>query len=104
MARRDDMRTRICGCIMYSVGPPLKCEKHQRQDKESEDKGLRKAVREEAFSLGHDLTLFTEYESLPGKWTAFCNTCGHIVIVYDVPPERGDQINGKRILEKECGA
>lgn len=103
MARqRDDMRVRSCGCITYEYGPPFKCDKHQAKEKFSEEHGLRRTIREHAFGLGHELTLFSEYESYPGKWTAFCNTCGHIVIVYDVPPVRGDQVNGKNILEKEC--
>jgi hypothetical protein len=103
MARhRDDMTVRSCGCITYTYGPSVKCEKHERKDKEVEEKGLRKTVREHAFSLGHDLTLFTPYESDPTKWTAFCNTCCHIIIVYDVPPQRGDQVNGKNILERQC--
>jgi hypothetical protein len=100
--RREGMTTRKCGCITYDYGPPVKCTKHQAREQEAEEKGLRKLVREQAAALGHDLTLFSEYESHRGKWTAFCNRCSRIVIVYDAPPERGDQINGKLILEKEC--
>jgi hypothetical protein len=101
--RREGMTVRSCGCITYEYGPPIKCPKHEAKDKVAEENALRRAVREHAFDNGHDLTLFSEYESFPGKYTAFCNTCGHIVIVYDVPPERGDQINGKGILSKRCG-
>jgi hypothetical protein len=99
---REGMTVKKCGCITYEYGPPLLCDKHQRKTQENEEKGLRKVVRDEAHNRGHDLTLFTEYESYPGKWTAFCNTCGRIVIVYDEVPERGDQVNGKLILEKDC--
>lgn len=102
MSRREGMKVKACGCITYDVGPPLICDTHERKHKETEEKGLRKVVRDAAHDNGHDLTLFSEYESLPGKWTAFCNTCGRIVIVYDMPPERGDQINGKKILEERC--
>lgn len=100
--RRDGMTVRTCGCITYEYGPPLKCAKHQRKEIEVEERGLRKVVRDEAHNRGHDLTMFSEYESYPGKWTAFCNHCGALIIVYDQPPLRGDQINGKRILERDC--
>jgi hypothetical protein len=100
--RREGMTVKACGCVTYEYGPPLKCEKHERKEQENVERGLRKVVRDEAINRGHELTLFSEYESYPGKWTAFCNLCGRIVIVYDAPPERGDQINGKMIVEKEC--
>lgn len=103
MARfKDGMKVRKCGCVFFEYGPPVKCGKHAAREQEIEEKGLRKAVREQATDLGHDLTRFMEYESRPGKWTAHCNRCERIVIVYDDVPERGDQINGKLILEERC--
>lgn len=100
--RRDGMTVRSCGCVTYEYGPPVKCPKHEAKDKVAEETALRRTVREHATSFGHDLTLFSEYESWRGKWTAFCNNCGHLIIVYDTPPERGDQVNGKRIVEERC--
>lgn len=94
----EDFRRKRCGCIEYDYGPPHVCPKHQL----AEEKGLRKAVREQAEVLGHKLTQFSEYESRPGKWTAFCTFCEHIVIVYDAPQDVFDQINGPKVLEKEC--
>lgn len=103
MARfKNGMKERKCGCIYFEHGPPVKCTKHAARDQEIEEKGLRKAVRDQAEDMGHDLTRFLEYESTPGKWTAFCNKCERLVIVYDQPPVRGDQINGRRILEERC--
>jgi hypothetical protein len=99
---KDGMKTRKCGCIYFEVGPPVKCTKHATREQELEEIGLRKAVRDTAETLGHSLTRFSEYESLPGKWTAFCEHCERVVIVYDKVPERGDQINGRRILEERC--
>ena len=92
------MKTKRCGCIEYDFGPPHICPKHQL----AEEKGLRKAVRDQAETLGHTLNQFSEYESRRGKWTAFCTQCERIVIVYDTPPDVGDQINGPRILEERC--
>jgi hypothetical protein len=94
----EDYRVKRCGCIEYDFGPPHICPKHQL----AEEKGLRRAVREQAEARGHRLTQFSEYESRPGKWTAFCMNCERLVIVYDAPPDVGDQINGPQILEKDC--
>lgn len=99
---KDGAKTRKCGCIYFEIGPPVKCGKHTARDQELEELGLRKAVRDTAETLGHSLTRFAEYESLPGKWTAHCELCERIVIVYDKTPERGDQVNGRRILEERC--
>lgn len=100
MARKqlEDFTTKRCGCIEYDYGPPRTCSKHQL----AEEKGFRKLVREQAEARGHRLTHFTEYESRIGKWTAYCMTCEYIVIVYDLPPDVGDQIVGPKILEKDC--
>lgn len=92
-----EMKVRRCGCIAYQYGPPHTCPKHQRQ----EEKGLRKHIREQVNALGHDLSEFSEYESCPGKWTAWCRKCERIVILYDLPPTHGDQIAGRPIAE-EC--
>lgn len=96
--RLEDMRVKRCGCIEYDFGPPHICSKHQL----AEEKDLRRVVREQAEARGHKLTLFSEYESRPGKWTAHCIYCERLVIVYDEPPEVGDQINGPKILERDC--
>lgn len=100
--RRDGMTVRSCGCITYEYGPPHICEKHRRKQQERDEKGLRRAVREQATDRLHDLTDFSEYESYQGKWTAYCRRCGAMVIVYDKPPMRGDQINARRVLEEDC--
>lgn len=103
MARfKDGMKVRKCGCIYFEYGPPVKCNKCSGRDQEVEEKGLRKAVRDQAAMHGHELTRFQEYESRPGKWTAHCIKCERIVIVYDDVPERGDQINGRLLLEERC--
>lgn len=103
MARfKDGIKERKCGCLYFEYGPPVKCQKHADRDQEIIEKGLRKVVRDTAETLGHSLTRFLEYESRPGKWTAFCTLCERVVIVYDDVPERGDQINGKRIVEERC--
>jgi hypothetical protein len=103
MARfKDGMKVRKCGCIYFEYGPPVKCGKCAGRDQEVEEKGLRKAVRDSAAELGHELNRFQEYESRPGKWTAMCVRCERLVIVYDDVPERGDQINGRLILEERC--
>lgn len=103
MSRREGMSIRKCGCITYEHGPPFECEKHLRRAQELEEKGLRKAVREQASELGHELTQFDEYESLPGKWTSYCPRCGSMVIVYDAPPVRGDQVAGKALSQRCTG-
>lgn len=103
MARfKDGLRERKCGCVYFEHGPPVKCPKHAERDQVIEEKGLRKAVRETAETLGHSLVGFSEYESRRGKWTSFCERCEYMVIVYDEVPERGDQVNGRRILEERC--
>lgn len=116
MSKTDGMREKKCGCIIFDVGPPVPCTKHATQAKrkeereqrrtqreqKKEERGLRKIVAEQAFNQGHDLSKFKEYPSLPGKWTAWCHTCGALVIVYDRVPERGDQIAGKAVFQP-CG-
>lgn len=99
---KDGIKTRKCGCLYFEYGPPVKCGKHATREQEIEEKGLRKLIRDTAATLGHELTRFQEYESHPGKWTAFCVKCERLVIVYDAPPERGDQINGRLIVEERC--
>ena len=101
-----DVKEKKCGCIYFEVGPPVLCGRHlQREIKKAErekvreEKGLRKVVAETAFTNGHDLSKFKEYGSRPGKWTAHCHSCGSMVIVYDQPPERGDQVSGKALFE-----
>lgn len=102
MARtKDGLKVRKCGCIYYEHGPPLQCKKHEVKERVEEEKTLRKLVREQAAELDHDLTRFEEYESLPGKWTAYCVHCGLIVIVYDAPPPVGDQVGGWA-LQRRC--
>jgi len=108
MARRDGMKEKKCGCIIFEHGPPVQCEGHQRQtdkkvarEKAREEKGLRKIVAEQALSQGHDLACFKEYASCQGKWVSHCHECGAMVIVYDTVPERGDQIAGPGIF-KAC--
>ena len=110
-----DMKEKKCGCIIFEVGPPVLCEKHQhkiekqtrREEKRAareqarEEKGLRKIVLDKAAEHGHDLSRFKEYASRPGKWTAHCHACGAIVIVYDKTPEYGDQIAGAAVF-KPC--
>ena len=100
---RADLKEKACGCVTYAVGPPLFCNKHQKLLDRQEDRGLRKAVREQAEAGKHDLSPFTEYESLPGKWTAYCQSCGWMVIVYDEIPERGDQVAGRPLTEPCAG-
>lgn len=103
MARfKNGIKERKCGCIYFEHGPPVICQKHAARNQELEELGLRKAVRDTAETLGHSLTRFSEYESHPGKWTAYCQHCEHLVIVYDAVPTRGDQINGRKILEERC--
>jgi hypothetical protein len=99
MGRRDDMRERKCGCIYYCYGPPLLCPTHQAKQQEEEETGLRKLVKDQCEGLGHKVTRFSEYESQPGKWTAYCETCGKVIIVYDEPPRLGDQINSPCLTE-----
>ena len=97
-----ELREKKCGCIIYQVGPPLQCPKHTAKDANSESKQLRRTARDHATTLGHDLTDWVEYESLPGKWTSYCRTCGYMAIVYDHPKlAPGDQILGNA-LTKEC--
>lgn len=93
-----DLRVRRCGCITYLYGPPHICPKHTK----AEERGLRIAVREQAERNSHKLASFTEYESQRGKWTTFCERCCAIVIVYDRPQARFDQVNGPGILETVC--
>lgn len=109
MGIRDD-KIKNCGCIIFTVGPPVLCEKHQRkQDKRelkeqrNQEKGLRKAAAEAAEQLGHELTKFTEYGAAdqPGKWTAFCSKCGDIVIYYEkIEQAPGDQVCGRPLTEQ----
>jgi hypothetical protein len=102
MARRQEgMTTRKCGCITFDFGPPVQCHKHLEAQQEKAEKGLRAAVRDQATHFGHDLGAFSEYESTPGKWTVYCLACACIGIVYDAPPERGDQI-ATWGLDKQC--
>ena len=96
------MKVRKCGCIYYEYGPPLLCEKHNHKQYEEQEKGLRKLVRERTGSRGHKLSKFKEYESMHGKWTAFCEHCEKIVIVYD-EPVHGDQVVGHPLTEKCSG-
>ena len=94
MARRKDgMRERKCGCIYFEHGPPVKCGKHEAKEQLLEDRSLRRAVAEDVAKRGHKLGEWSEYESLPGKWTAYCMNCGLIAIVYDKPQEHVDQVN-----------
>lgn len=106
MAR--DMKEKKCGCIIFEVGPPVLCGKHQskvdrkeKREKLKEEKGLRKLVLDKAIENGHDLSRFKEYGSRPGKWVAHCHACGAMVIVYDAAPEYGDQIAGPAVF-KTC--
>lgn len=113
MARMNDgMKEKKCGCIIFEVGPPVLCEKHQaRIDKKErraekaaareqvrEEKGLRKLVLDSAQEHGHDLSRFKEYPSYDGKWVAHCHGCGAVAIVYDKTPKYGDQINAAKLF------
>lgn len=102
-SRREGMTTRKCGCITYEYGPMHRCDKHLQKDQEQEEIGLRKAVKDSCEDLGHHLSRFEEYESNPGKWTAYCLACGLMAIVYDQPPVRGDQIAGWCLSSKCSG-
>jgi hypothetical protein len=97
-----DIRPRKCGCLYFEHGPPVFCGKHAAQQQRDEERGLRRAVRDQAEAHGHDLTDFSEYESQKGKWTAHCRRCFALMIVYDEVPARGDQVNGKKVLEERC--
>lgn len=107
MARRDGMREKKCGCVVFDHGPPILCVTHQtkierkvEREKAQEEKGIRKAAHEAARRLGHDLSRFKETKATRGKWVAFCRSCGALVIVYDEIPRSGcDQISGKPISE-----
>lgn len=97
-----DIRQKKCGCVVFQVGPPVQCPKHLKREEKTESSALRRAARSRAHDLGHDLTDWVEYDSLPGKWTAYCHTCGYMAIVYDSPSlTLGDQILGNA-LTKEC--
>lgn len=97
-----DIRERKCGCIYFQVGPPVLCSKHEIKEAKTESSAIRRAAREHATHLGHDLTDWSEYESVPGKWTSYCRTCGLMAITYDSPAlTLGDQILG-HALTKEC--
>lgn len=97
-----DMKVRKCGCIRFEYGPPVLCVKHERKYQLEDEKALRKAAREAAERLGHKLGLFSEYESERGKWTAFCEHCGLIVICYDEPqPHLEAQVFGWA-LQRTC--
>jgi hypothetical protein len=95
-----DMRTKKCGCIVFKVGPTVLCGKHEAREALIEERTLRRAARDAAAEKGHKLGDFTEYESCPGKWTAFCQTCGLIVIVYDEPQADVDQVFGWALSRK----
>ena len=97
-----DIRQRKCGCVYFEVGPPVQCPKHQAKEERTESLALRRAVNERTRKLGHELTDWVEYDSRPGKWTAYCRGCGLMAIIYDSPDlTMGDQICGK-VLLKEC--
>ena len=102
MGRRDGMTRRKCGCIQFEYGPPVKCDKHQAKEKVKEVRTVRQLAANQSFELGHDLSVFKEYASTRGKWTAFCHTCGAFAIVYDDVPVRGDQLAGAALF-KPCG-
>lgn len=97
------MTEKQCGCITFQVGPPVFCNTHEKKNQLSDERGLRKAVREKTESLGHTLSDYSEYESTPGKWTAYCQACGWMTIVYDEVPLRGDQIAGRTLTEPCAG-
>lgn len=88
-----DIKERKCGCLYYSYGPPVLCKKHDKKSRVKEERALRALVEEQLAELGHVLTGWSEYGSVPGKWTAYCEKCGVLAIVYDKPPKVGDQIN-----------
>lgn len=106
-----DTTVKKCGCVYFELGDPVLCLKHrvkvekkERKEKRDEERGLRRAAAEQAATLGHELNRFTEYGAAdqPGKWTAFCERCGNIVIVYDrMEQAPGDQVVGKP-LTQEC--
>ena len=98
---KDGMAVRPCGCIRYEYGPPVQCDKHEQRDQLSEERSLRRAAADAAALLGHKLGDWTEYESTPGKWTAFCQHCALIVIVYDTPQAHVDQVLGWA-LQRKC--
>lgn len=101
---RADLKEKACGCVTFAVGPPVFCDKHLKKIQSSEERGLRKAVREQSDALAHDLTPFEEYESTPGKWTAYCRFCGNMFIVYDeIPSHGGDQIAGWALTTQCAG-
>lgn len=90
--RREGVRERKCGCLYFDYGPPVLCHKHEQRAIEAEEKQLRRVVREQLEALDHDIGRWMEYESRPGKWTTYCLKCGRMAIVYDEPPEVGDQV------------
>lgn len=109
---KDGMKEKKCGCIVFDVGPPVLCGKHQHNEEKKEhraekkaareqareEKGLRKIVLDKAIEFGHDLSRFKEYPSADGKWVAHCHRCGSIAIVYDRTPKYGDQINAAKLF------
>ncbi len=97
------MKIRRCGCIYYAYGPAILCEQHQQKLQVSEEKGLRKVIKEHCNRLGHRLNMFVKYDTPhTGKWTAFCEDCSLLVIVYDEIPI-GDQVVGRPLTEECCG-
>lgn len=97
-----DIAQKKCGCVTFQVGPPIPCEKHKAKEERTETAQLRRAIKQHALDLGHDLTDWVEYDSRPGKWTSFCHTCGSMAIMYDRPDMTlGDQVLGNA-LTKEC--
>lgn len=98
MAR--DVRERRCGCLYYKVGPPVLCPKHEKKTKVKERKSLRRLVTDQCEELDHELNEWSEYPNKPGKWTAYCQGCGLLVIVYDEPPPVGDQVAGWALTQR----
>jgi hypothetical protein len=97
-----ELRERKCGCIYYAFGPPLPCPKHAKKSRIKEEKALRRAVEEQLAENGHVLTSWSEYDSLPGKWTSYCENCGVMAIVYDLPQHDTDQVNSWG-FKRKCG-
>jgi len=94
LRRREGLKEKKCGCIVFEYGPPIVCSTHQLKEKVKDEREIRRLAREQSRRFGHDLSDFREYPSTPGKWVAHCHTCGGMAIVYDEVPARGDQLAG----------
>jgi hypothetical protein len=99
--RRDGITERKCGCLYYEYGPPLLCGKHEVRATAVARKTLRSTITDHIEANGHALARWSEYESMPGKWTTYCTQCGEVVIAYEEIPQAGDQVNS-HILDGAC--